>query len=161
MNATTTLANSVPAIQDLKFCDWVQWHQRPDLLQHDGPWLGVYLWARFYGPPKPFNEYPDLPKEIIYIGEAKNIDSRPLSGNHHRLAHYRDTFPDDPKLAKLYISVCRVRRFADGFDSKKARGMYARLRIYTEWIEASLYWEYTKVWNRPPALHYKKGTYGH
>jgi hypothetical protein len=57
--------------------------------------------------------------------------------------------------------VCRVHRFRYGFASKKARGLYSRLRVYTHWIEASLYWEYTETWGRPPALHYKKGTYGH
>lgn len=93
--------------------------------------------------------------------EAKNIDRRPLAGDHHRLVHYRDTFPDDPNLEKLYVSVCRVQHFGHGFSSKKARSHYSRLRVYTQWVEASICWDYTKTWGRPPALHYKKGTYGH
>ena len=149
-------------IKKLKFCRWMPWAGRSSLLQDDGPWLGVYLWARFHRAPSPSaNPYPKLPRQVIYIGEAKNIDRRPLTGVHHRLLHYRDTFPDDPNLQMLYVSLCRVYRFAAGFGSKKARGLYSRLRVYTQWIETSLYWEYTKMYGRPPALHYKKGTYGH
>jgi len=149
-------------IKKLQFCRWVPWTRRFSLLQDDGPWLGVYLWGRFRRDPSPSAKpYPNLPRQVIYIGETKNIDRRPLTGVHHRLVHYRDTFPDDQNLQMLYISICRVHRFAAGFDSKKARGLYSRLRVYTQWIEASLYWEYTKIYRRAPALLYKRGTYGH
>lgn len=93
------------------------------------------------------------------VGEAKDIDRRPLSGTHRRLAHYRDTFPDDPNLDNLYVTVCLVQRFRNGYSSKMARTLYARLRVYTQWLEATLSWEYTKKWGRPPALHYKKSAY--
>ena len=149
-------------IAKLQFCKWVPWAHRASLLQDNGPWLGVYLWARFLrAPSSSAKPYPKLPRQVIYIGEAKNIDRRPLAGGHHRLVHYRDAFPDDPNFHKLYLSVCRVQRFRNGFNSKKARALYARLRVYTQWVEASLYWNYTRTWGRPPALHYKKGTYGH
>ena len=117
----------------LHFCSWVPWAARSSLLQDDGPWLGVYLWARFLRAPSPSAKpYPNLPRQVIYIGEAKNIDRRPLAGVHHRLVHYRDTFPDDPNLQMLYVSVCRVRRFAAGFGSKKARGpLFAAARLHT------------------------------
>jgi hypothetical protein len=147
-------------ISKAKFCEWVHWRDRSDLLRDDGPWLGVYLWGRFRRPPS-VKPYPPLPRQVIYIGEAKNIDRRPLSGEHHRLSHYRATFQDDPHLQMLYASVCCVHRFGSGFASKKARTLYSRLRVYTQWVEASLYWEHTRIWGRPPALHYKKGTYGH
>jgi hypothetical protein len=143
-----------------QFCEWVPWIRRTDLLRRDGPWLGVYLWGHFRRPPsRSVKPYPDLPRQVIYVGEAKDIDRRPLTGMHHRLAHYRDTFPDDPNLDKLYVSVCFVQHFRRGYSSKKARSLYTRLRVYTQWREATLYWEYTKKWGRPPALHYKKGAY--
>jgi len=143
-----------------RFCKWVPWNRRPDLLRRDGPWLGVYVWAHFRRPPSHLvKPYPNLPRQVIYVGEAKDIDRRPLTGAHHRLAHYRDTFPDDPNLDNLYVSVYFVQRFRRGYSSKKARSLYARLRVYTQWLEATLYWEYTKKWGRPPALHYKTGAY--
>jgi hypothetical protein len=68
-------------IKKLKFCRWMPWAGRSSLLQDDGPWLGVYLWARFHRAPSPLaNPYPKLPRQVIYIGEAKNIDRRPLTG---------------------------------------------------------------------------------
>jgi hypothetical protein len=74
------------------------------LLRKDGPWLGVYLWGRFQRPPsKNLIPYPTVPAQVIYVGEAKSIDRRPLTGNHHRLVHYKDTFADDPKLVSLVV----------------------------------------------------------
>ncbi len=93
---------------------------------------------------------------MIYVGETNNIDTRPLTGKHHRLVHYRDRFADDPDLKMLYVAVCHVHPFRRGYHSKKANGLYSRLRVYTRYAEAMIYWEYTKKWGRPPALHYKK-----
>ena len=140
------------------FSEWVPWQERHGLKQTAGPWLGVYLWAYFKRPPaSSARPYPDLPREVVYVGEAKNIDRRPLTGRHHRLRHYTDTFPGDPEYKELYVSVFRVQQFRAGYESKKARALYARLRVYTQYVEARLYWEYTQRWGCPPALHYKKG----
>ncbi len=86
---------------------------------------------------------------MIYVGETKHIDLRPLTGEHHRLAHYRDTFPDDDGLKLLYVTVGRVERFPDGYEGAEARSTYRRLRVFTQYIEAKIYWEYTKQWNCP------------
>jgi hypothetical protein len=135
----------------------VPWAERPRLKRSDGPWLGLYLWGRFSRAPETsIHPYPLLPKQVIYVGETKHLDRRPLTGDHHRLAHYRDTFPGDFNLQNLYVSVCRVHPFSRGYHSKKANGLYSRLRVYTQYVEARIYWEYTKKWRRPPALHYKK-----
>ena len=121
--------NDAPKID---FSEWVSWSDRSSLLRSDGPWLGVYLWAHFKRPlSQPTKPYPNLPSQVIYVGETKDIDQRPLTREHHRIVHYRDTFPDDPDLVKLYLSVCRVRRFGAGYSSKKAKGVYSRLRVYT------------------------------
>jgi hypothetical protein len=93
---------------------------------------------------------------VIYVGETKHIDKRPLTGEHHRLVHYREKFPEDPNLNMLYVSVGRVQSFPRGYVSKKDRGLYTRLRVYTQYVESKIYWEYTKKCRRPPALHYKK-----
>jgi hypothetical protein len=139
------------------FSAWAPWSDRRRLRRDDGPWLGLYLWGRFERPPDEADRpYPVLPRQVIYVGETKHIDLRPLTGDHHRLAHYRDTFPDDDGLKLLYITVGRVERFPDGYEGAEARSTYRRLRVFTQYIEAKIYWEYTKQWNCPPALHYKK-----
>lgn len=149
-------------VPEIKFSRWIPWNRRLDEVQRNGPWLGVYIWARFPQPPsRKTRPYPRLPSQLIYVGETKHVDERPLTGAHHRLRHYRDTFPHDRDLRELYVSVYRVHPFRRGYDSKKARGLYARLRVFTQYIEGKIYWDYTKKWGRPPALHYKKGTYGH
>lgn len=141
---------------EVKFSEWVPWSERSRLRQPDGPWLGLYLWARFdLGPPASTAPYPSLPEQVIYVGETKHLDLRPLTGEHHRLAHYRDTFRDDPAL-KYLVSVCRVKKFEGGYHTPAAIEVYPTLRVYTQYVEAKLYWEYTQRWCRPPALHYKK-----
>ena len=141
-----------PKTPRIEFSAWVPWHERSRLSRVDGPWLGLYFWARFNAPPAPSAKpYPRLPKELIYVGETKHLDKRPLTGSHHRLTHYRDTFPDDPNLERLYVSVCRVCDFPEGYGPD-----YARLRVFTQYVEAKTYWDYTVRWGRPPALHYKK-----
>lgn len=142
---------------EVTFSAWTSWSHRPRLKRGDGPWLGLYLWGRFDREPgEAERPYPVLPREVIYVGETKHLDLRPLTGEHHRLAHYRDTFPDDSDLERLCVSVGRVERFPDGYGGDEARAKYRSLRVYTQYIEAKIYWEYTKRWNRPPALHYKK-----
>ena len=144
-------------VPKVKFSKWVNWRDRSDLKRSDGPWLGVYVWGRFRRPPSDsVKPYPKLPSQLIYVGETKHIDTRPLAGKHHRLVHYRDTFSEDPDLEMLYVAVCRIHPFRLGYHSKKAKALYSRLRVYTQYVEAMIYWEYTKTWGRPPALHYKK-----
>lgn len=140
----------------ITFSNWVPWHERSSCRQHDGPWLGVYLWAHFHKQPS-VKPYPKLPEQLIYVGETKVLDRRPLSGNgHHRLLHYRETFPSDRKLNRLYVSLCRVRGFPDGYRLPSAKTLYDILRVYTQYVEAKIYWEYTQRWEHPPALHYKR-----
>jgi hypothetical protein len=69
--------NVIAEISQLQFCQWVPWRDRSKLLRDDGPWLGVYPWAHFRRPPnQSVKPYPFLPRQVIYIGEAKNIDRR-------------------------------------------------------------------------------------
>ncbi len=94
------------------------------------------------------------------MGETKQLDRRPLGGQHHRLAHYRDTFPADQAFTQLYVAVFRVHQFPGGYSTPAAKRVYPSLRVYTQFIESKLYWEYTRRWERPPALHYKKDRTG-
>ena len=142
---------------EISFSEWTPWSERQLLKRRDGPWLGLYLWGHFeQRPTEAERPYPALPKELIYVGETKHIDVRPLTGEHHRLAHYRDTFTGDMDLKNLYVSVGRLEQFPKGYAGIEARAKYRKLRTYTQYLEAKIYWEYTKRWNSPPALHYKK-----
>ena len=86
----------------------------------------MYVWGRFRRPPSDsVKPYPKLPSQLIYVGETKHIDTRPLTEKHHRLVHYGDTFSDDPDLEMLYVAVYRVRPFRRGYDSKKAKALYS------------------------------------
>jgi hypothetical protein len=144
--------------QEIRFSEWVPWAERSSLRRPDGPWLGLYLWGHFgERPPKSRIPYPDLPEEMIYVGETKHLDFRPLSGKHHRLIHYCDTFEDDPTFTRLFLSIYRIHHFKGGYQTQEAQALYPRLRVYTQYLEARLYWEYTERWQQVPKLHYKKG----
>jgi hypothetical protein len=142
---------------EIMFVAWTRWADMPEIRELGGPWLGLYLWGRFNQPPSAVDRpYPDLPEEVIYVGETKHLDLRPLAGRHHRLAHYNETFPDDGNLTNLYVSVCRLEHFPNGYDDDKVSARYRNMRVFTQYVEAKIYWEYTKKWGRPPMLHYKK-----
>ena len=83
-------------LPQIEFSPWIAWQNRSTLRRDDGPWLGMYLWGRFSAPPSSATRpFPHLPEQVIYVGETKDLDTRPLTGRHHRLSHYHDTFPDD------------------------------------------------------------------
>ena len=136
-----------PAIE---FSPWRAWRDRPEM-RSDDPHLGVYAWAHFHEPPasgaRPF---PDLPDGLIYVGETKNLNNRPLGAGHHRLQHYRATFPRDVDLELLYVSVFRAHCY-DPADSK-----CRELRAFTRYVEDLVYWEYTRKFGIRPALDYKR-----
>ncbi|MGH7795649.1 MAG: hypothetical protein ACREQ2_12260, partial [Candidatus Binatia bacterium] len=117
----------------------------------DHGWVCTYGVNFGRAPLQSSKPYPTLPEEVIYVGETKRLDLRPLAGLHHRLEHYRETFPNDPGLKHLYVSVCRVCCFPGGFNEENAKKQYAILRVYTQYVEAKIYWEYTQRWEHPPA----------
>ena len=117
--------------------------------------MGVYLWARFEASPAPtVRPWPDLPETLVYVGEANNLNERPLGSDHHATEKYHATFPDDPGLTKLHVAVFRYVPFTGGLETPKHR-------VYTQFLEAQISWEYVLRYGRPVALYYKKGKYGH
>ena len=137
---------------DVVFSKWVRWSDRESLKTPE-QWMGVYLWAHFpkKKPGPKTHPYPRLPRQLVYVGETKNLNRRPLGAGHHRLVHYLDTFPQDSSFERLYVSVARVWKF-DDTDYRRHR-----MRVFTQYVEARIYWEYTKHHRDRPALHYKKG----
>ena len=70
----------------IEFGHWVRWKYRKSAAgdQRKG---GVYLFGYFVGdPPADVPKPDDLPYEVIYVGDAKNLTHRPLSGVHHKIS---------------------------------------------------------------------------
>jgi hypothetical protein len=141
---------SPPAIA---FSNWVPWTDRGSLKQ-SGASMGVYLWAHFHDTDQTRRAaYPDLPRHLVYVGEANDINDRPLGTagrRHHRLAHYRRMYRADPELKRLYISVFHIQPF------ERDPHCHA-MRAYTRFIESRVQWEYTQRYGERPALDFKAG----
>ena len=77
----------------MSFGPWIRWNERKEVpaIKLSG---GVYLLAYFNPAPPPISPHPDrLPHEVIYVGDAKNLNRRPLRGKHHRIG---------PRFLKLF-----------------------------------------------------------
>jgi hypothetical protein len=129
----------------ITFQPWRRWKERSDspVLPPCG---GVYLFAHSNSgqPPQP-PTLQSLPFEVVYVGDAKDLGKRPLTGRHHRIERYKELFGQSTDslfvaLAPLYETAC-----AD----------YRVKRILSFYIEATLAWNYTKRYCHPPAMHYK------
>ncbi len=71
----------------IRFSAWVRWHDRAQLM-NGSPCMGICAWAHFSKrPSRGSRPFPDLPRQLIYVGEANGLNVRPLSGPHHRLKH--------------------------------------------------------------------------
>jgi hypothetical protein len=136
---------------DLEFGPWTPWSQR-STLRSEPPRAGVYLFAHFRsapsGPPSPER----LPTEVIYVGEAKSLNHRPLSGRHHRVdGRYRTLF-NDPGKACLYLSVAPLYASPTGEDALA----YACERTRSCYLESALAWRYTELHGHPPVMQVKE-----
>ena len=147
MTAATVIPDPV-----VEFSQWVPWRDRRSL-RTGAPWMGVYLWARFETPPDAeAGRYPALPVQIIYVGEANDIEVRPLgSRRHDHVRKYVREFPDDPDLRLLYLSVGRVAPFRPSDPRCHA------LRAFTRCLEARIGWEYARQFAERPRLDRKTG----
>ncbi len=132
----------------IEFTNWCPWDNRKHLREGESPCPGVYIWGRFDSPPAG-RPYPEIPREVIYVGETKDLNGRPLKGRHHRIKHYHGIYPDDPALQRLYVSVFRV-----GVVGDPRRHC---TRAFTRYVEDLIYWEYTRNYGHRPALDYKEG----
>jgi hypothetical protein len=137
----------------IEFSHWVPWKDRGSL-KRSGASMGVYLWAHFHdtnqaqSPP-----YPNWPRDLVYVGEANDVNVRPLGTagqRHHRLTHYRRMYQADSELRLLYISVFHILPF------ERDPHCHA-MRAYTRFIESQVQWEYTQRHGERPALDFKTG----
>jgi hypothetical protein len=97
---------------ELNFSPWVRWRDRSRLTTNE-PTMAVYLWARFESlPPSIVPDAKNLSPELIYVGETNELKARLLRDQRHqRLLVYRATFPDDPDVDLLFVSVAAVAPF--------------------------------------------------
>jgi hypothetical protein len=138
----------------IKFSKWVRWKERGSLRALDGASMGVYLWAHFHRTKKAQSSpYPDLSRDLIYVGESNDINARllePRGGQHHRLEHYRRIYLADSELALLHVSVFHIEPF------RRDSHCHA-IRAFTRFVESHVQWEYTRRYGQRPALDYKTG----
>ena len=86
-----------------------------------------------------------LPQCVVYVGDAKDLNKRPLTGTHHRIKRYQELF--DQELKSLFVSFAPI--YQTGCQDSHVQ------RAFAFFAEAMLVWEYTKRHGHPPAMHYK------
>ena len=136
----------IPETQ-VAFTPWRPWRTRskPIISPSCG---GVYLVAHCHSGKPPEIPTPDnLPVEVVYIGEAKDLNSRPLTGPHSKIqARYPQLF--GPKRDSLFVTYAPL--YETGCKDYDVR------RVFSSYVEAMLVWRYTERHGHPPALHYKE-----
>jgi hypothetical protein len=138
----------------IEFSKWVPWSKRAAVLTASEPWLGVYMWAHFHDAPATDTSPsidPAPPRELIYVGETKNLNARALRRSAEGgLERYAETFPADRELKHLYLSVCSVRPFQGNDEA------YHVHRAFTRYVEDMIYWKFVKEFERRAALDYAR-----
>ena len=103
------------------------------------------------GRPSPTSPNPhDLPFEVVYVGETRDLNARPLTGSYARVqGRFVDLF-GATGTQHLWVAVCPLYRVAED-DQEYA---YQRTRSFYE--EALLAWLYAQKHKHPPILQVKK-----
>lgn len=101
--------------------------------------------ARFPSRPEQPPEPDPPPFEVIYIGDAKDLNTRPIAG-HNRVERYVELF-EDSALEQLYVTLSEL--YDTDCDD------YAVQRMLSFHVEAMLVWRYARAHDHPPVLHYK------
>lgn len=101
-------------VPPVAFSEWAPWSERVHLSK-ELPLMGVYLWGYFPSGSRPkVPAFPELPQDVIYIGETNDLDARllgPTGARHQRLKQYVQAYPQDTRYACLHVSVFRVAPF--------------------------------------------------
>jgi hypothetical protein len=115
------------------FHDWTKWARRRSI-QSNPAEGGVYLLAHSSSMTAPERATLEcLPFEVVYVGIAKNLNARPLNGNHAGMKKYHAEI--DATVERLFVA------FAPLFETGGVD--YAAQRFYAQHVEALL------VWNQP------------
>jgi hypothetical protein len=131
--------------KDVVFGPWRRWAQRntPSVVPACG---GVYLLGyKWDAPPPHVTSTEDLPLEVVYVGDAKNLTNRPLTGRHHRVERYKQLFGSTDSL---WVTVAPL--YEVGYGDIHVN------RAFSFYIEALLVWKYTDKHSHPPAMAIKE-----
>ena len=132
----------------VRFGEWVTWNDRSPLPARQG---GLYLFGCFRSGRPGSAPNPSRPSpEVIYVGEAKNLNERPLK-QHPYVQRYADLF-GDRSLDRLYVAVAPLYR------TDVDHVVYRVARLHAAYWEAKLIWRYGEEHGHPPVLHFGKDT---
>jgi hypothetical protein len=135
----------------LRFQPWRNWNAR-STPPFTGRFGGLYLLACYSSsPPQRPPTVTNVPREVIYVGDAKNLAERPLSRAHNGVERYIE-LTGDRGLRCLYVAVAPL--YTTGCPD------YELWRIFALYLESMLIWRYTKRHGRPPLMRYKDGGEG-
>jgi hypothetical protein len=133
-----------------RFGAWTPWLQRTTLrAQVSG--AGVYLLGYFEGAdPSATSPNPnDLPFEVVYVGETRDLNARPLTGFYARVQErFVDLF-GAAATQHLWVAVCPLYSVAEDHQD------YAYQRTRSFYEEALLAWQYAQKHKHPPILQVK------
>jgi hypothetical protein len=131
-------------VRPISFDDWKPWknRKRPSDASREG---GVYLLAHCQsGSPPARASEGSLPREVVYVGVTKDLNSRPILGRHDGVSKYHKQI--DRTDERLFVAFAPL--FETDCDD------YAQQRVYAQHVEALLVWRFTEQHGYPPALHY-------
>jgi hypothetical protein len=140
---------------EITFGTWTRWKDRPSL-RLTSPKAGVYLFGFFRSPP-PNPPTPDsLPFELIYVGDAKNLNNRPLSEPHHKIVKRLPALFPEMAFEQLYVSICPLYDAPSDLGHDIAASMkYAIDRTRSFYIESWLALKYAEQHGHPPIMQVK------
>ena len=133
-------------VSELELCfgSWTSWKERRPT---PTPLGGVYLLGYFTSPPPLTPLDPErLPYRVIYVGDAKNLNSRPLTGSHHQAGPGLDEVFGEGADVFLYVAIGPL--YVIDIDAKR----YAYQRTRSFYIEMKLAWDYARIHGHPPIL---------
>jgi hypothetical protein len=139
----------------LTFTPWTRWRDRLSLVTHPSQG-GVYVFGLFRSPPPGPPSADNLPLEVIYVGDARNLNHRPLTERHHKIVKRLPALFPGPALDSLFVSVCPLYVTPTDFrDDLKAAQQYAVDRTRSFYIESWLAWKYADRYEHPPIMQVK------
>jgi hypothetical protein len=147
-------SRSRPIVRDLSFEAWTSWARCGEMRTLE-PFGGVYLFAYFNSPPPP-QTAPDpqlLPFEVIYVGDAKDLNNRPLADPGHKVVQRLRSVFAVADLDCLYVTVGRL------YTIDRVPRQYAYQRTCSFFLEAKLAWEYAQLHGNPPIFQVKDSAF--
>lgn len=137
---------------NVTFGPWTEWKDRPGVKVAPRA-AGVYLLAYFSEIPVTAPNAGELPREVIYVGDSKDLKRRPLRDRHNRVhKRFLDLFGKGAE-SNLYVSVAELYTLAEDLNSGAVE--YACQRTHSVYLESRLAWEFAQRHGQPPVMQVK------